>query len=116
MNDAMCALQAALRRFAQDREWEQFHTPKNLAAALCVEAAELLEHFQWLSDEQSSALGEEKRAAVEHELADVLIYLLQLSDKLGVDLEAAAWRKIQINAAKYPVDRAKGNMKKYSEF
>jgi len=116
LSDAMSELQIALRRFAQDREWERFHTPKNLAAALCVEAAELLEHFQWLSDEQSSTLDEEKRAAVEHELADVLIYLLQLSDKLGVDLETAAWRKMQINAVKYPVDRAKGNMKKYNEF
>lgn len=108
-------LQAALREFARERDWEQFHTPKNLAAALSVEAAELLEHFQWLTEEQSRTLSEEKRGRVGEEIADVLLYLLQLADKLGIDPIAAAKAKIQANADKYPVDRAKGSMTKYTE-
>jgi NTP pyrophosphatase (non-canonical NTP hydrolase) len=110
------ALQTALRAFAQEREWEQFHSPKNLAAALTVEAAELLEHFQWITEEQSRALGEEKKNVIAEEVADVFLYLLQLSDKLHIDLVTAAKRKLEINAAKYPVDLAKGSSKKYSEF
>jgi dCTP diphosphatase len=109
-------LQEALRKFAEERDWEQFHSPKNLAAALTVEAAELLEHFQWLSEEQSRSLDEAKSDKVSEELADVLLYLLQLSDKLGIDLLEAARRKLQANAAKYPVEHAKGSSKKYSEF
>lgn len=108
-------LQAALRRFAEERDWGQFHTPKNLATALSVEAAELLEHFQWLTDEQSRQLGDEQRRAVGHEIADVLLYLLQLSDKLGVDPLAAAYKKLALNANKYPVDKARGNSTKYTE-
>lgn len=91
-------LQAALRRFAEERDWGQFHTPKNLATALSVEAAELLEHFQWLTDEQSRQLSDEQRQAVGHEIADVLLYLLQLSDKLGVDVAAAARDRLAVNA------------------
>jgi len=109
------ALQIALRQFAKERDWEQFHTPKNLAAALSVESAELLEHFQWLTDDQSHVLPDDKRAKVGEELADVLLYLLQLADKLGIDPVDAAWKKIETNAAKYPVDRAKGRMTKYTE-
>lgn len=115
MNDEIQALQAALRAFADEREWEQFHSPKNLATALSVEAAELLEHFQWLTEEQSRSLPDVKRDAVAEEVADVFLYLLQLSDKLGIDPLDAARKKLQLNALKYPVERAKGTSKKYSE-
>ena len=109
------SLQAALRLFAQERHWEQFHSPKNLASALSVEAAELLEHFQWLTEEQSRSLPDEKRIDVAEEVADVLLYLLQLSDKLGIDPMDAAWKKLEINSSKYPVDRSRGSSKKYTE-
>jgi NTP pyrophosphatase (non-canonical NTP hydrolase) len=115
MDGAVESLTAALRRFAAERDWDQFHSPKNLAAALTVEAAELLEHFQWLTEEQSSNLAADKRVAVGHELADVFLYLLQLADKLQIDLVAAAQRKLELNASKYPVAQARGSSKKYSE-
>ena len=115
MSDEIQALLLKLRKFAEERDWDQFHSPKNLASALSVEAAELLEHFQWLTEEQSRGLSDEKKAAISEELADVFLYLLNLSDKLGIDLIVAAKRKIELNAAKYPVDRAKGSMKKYTE-
>lgn len=97
------ALTQALRDFAQARDWEQFHSPKNLAAALSVEAAELLEHFQWLTEAQSRALPAEQRAQIGTEIADVLLYLLQLADKLGIDPVEAAKHKMLANAVKYPV-------------
>jgi len=102
----------ALRRFAGERDWEQFHSPKNLASALIVEAAELLEHFQWLTEDESRALPEATREAVAGEMADVLLYLLQLADKLGVDLVPAAQRKLAFNELRYPVASAKGSAKK----
>lgn len=109
------SLKLKLRQFAADRDWDQFHSPKNLASALAVEAAELLEPFQWLTEEQSKALSPEKAAAVRKELADVLIYLVRLADKLDVDLLKAAEDKIAENAAKYPVEKARGSIKKYSD-
>ena len=115
MDGALESLTHALRRFAAERDWDQFHSPKNLASALTVEAAELLEHFQWLTEEQSRNLAEDKRIAVGHELADVFLYLLQIADKLQIDLVAAAERKLQVNAAKYPAAQARGTSKKYSE-
>ena len=115
MSDALQALQKALREFARERDWEQFHTPKNLATALSVEAAELLEHFQWLTDEQSRTLDDAKRTAVGEELADVLLYLLQLADKLDIDPLQAAERKLRLNADKYPADRARGRSDKSTE-
>ena len=115
MSDALQALQKALREFARERDWEQFHSPKNLATALSVEAAELLEHFQWLTDEQSRTLDDAKRTAVGEELADVLLYLLQLADKLDIDPLQAAERKLRLNAEKYPADRARGRSDKYTE-
>lgn len=115
MERSIEALQKAMRDFAQARDWDQFHSPRNLAAALSVEAAELLEHFQWLTDDQSRSLDESKRAAVAEEIADVLLYLVRLSEKLGIDPIAAAWRKLEVNASKYPVELAKGNSKKYTE-
>ena len=113
--DALENLRLALRRFAAERDWDQFHSPKNLAMALSVEAAELLEQFQWLSDAESSALGAETRTKVSEELADVLLYLVRLADKLDVDLALAASEKLKINAVKYPADKARGSSKKYSE-
>jgi NTP pyrophosphatase (non-canonical NTP hydrolase) len=115
MPDSLHDLQAAQRVFADARDWGQFHTPRNLAAALSVEASELLEHFQWLTDEQSRQLSDDKKAQVGSEVADVLLYLLQLCDKLGIDPIEAARQKMQVNAAKYPVDRAKGRITKYTE-
>ena len=115
MTDPLIELRDELRRFAAARDWDQFHSPRNLAAALSVEAAELLEPFQWLSDEQSRDLPPETLTAVEQELADVLLYLVRLADKLDVDLEAAARAKIARNAVKYPVDKARGSSRKYDE-
>ena len=103
---------AALRTFAAERDWDQFHTPKNLAAAMAVEAGEVLEHFQWLTDEQSGSLGAEKKEEVAMELADVLLYLVRLSDRLGVDLLRSAERKMTINAKNYPADFTKGAIRK----
>jgi dCTP diphosphatase len=115
MNADIQALQASLRTFAAERDWEQFHSPKNLASALSVEAAELLEHFQWLTEDQSRSMPTTKREAIAEEIADVLLYLLQLADKLDIDPMEAAHKKLQINATKYPVEHAKGTSKKYSE-
>lgn len=108
-------LRGALERFASDRDWDQFHSPKNLAIALSVEAAELLEHFQWTSEAESEVLTPDQHAKVREEIADVLLYLIRLADKLNIDLLAAASDKIQVNAAKYPVDKARGSSKKYTE-
>src|ERR1017187_7333148 len=113
--DPLEDLRDALRQFAAERDWDQFHSPKNLAIALNVEAAELLEHFQWLSDAESAVIAPEKRAKVREELADVLLYLIRLADKLDVDLATAAAEKLRINAMKYPVDKARGSNKKYTE-
>lgn len=113
--DVLEDLRLALRRFAAERDWDQFHSPKNLAMALSVEAAELLEHFQWVSDAESSVLNPETRANVSEELADVLLYLVRLADKLNVNLAVAASEKLKVNADKYPADKARGSSKKYSD-
>jgi len=105
-----------LRNFARDRDWDQFHSPKNLAMALIVEAAELLEHFQWLTEEQSLQLPADKLAEVEQEIADIQIYLIRLADKLGVDLEKAVNAKIKLNEKKYPADKVRGKSAKYDEY
>jgi dCTP diphosphatase len=108
-------LRDALRHFAGERDWDQFHSPKNLAIALSVEAAELLEHFQWVSDKDSTLLTSEQLEKVREEMADVLLYLVRLADKLDVDIVQAAALKIKRNTEKYPVDKARGNSKKYTE-
>ncbi|BBL76620.1 nucleotide pyrophosphohydrolase [Methylomagnum ishizawai] len=110
------AIQKSLREFAEERDWNRFHSPKNIATALAVEAAELLENFQWLTEEESRRLAErpEDFRAVREEIADVQIYLLRLADLLGVDLEAAVRDKLALNAAKYPVALAKGKALKYN--
>jgi dCTP diphosphatase len=105
-----------LREFSAERDWDQFHSPKNLAMALSVEAAELLEHFQWLTEEQSAALPADTLAVVAQEVADVQIFLVRLADKLDIDLDAAVAAKMADNERKYPVDKARGNARKYTEF
>jgi len=109
-------LKIRLRDFADARDWNQFHSPKNLSMALSAEASEIIEHFQWLTEEQSKNLPQNKLDEVATELADTLIYLIRLADKLDIDLLTAAQNKIEINEQKYPVDKAKGNAKKYTEF
>ena len=108
-------LRDALREFAAERDWDQFHSPKNLASALSVEAAELLECFQWLTEEQSRSLTPQQLAQARDEMADVLNYLVRIADKLDVNLLEAAREKIAKNALKYPVEKARGSAKKYSE-
>jgi len=115
MNDSLQGLARELDRFAQDRDWKQFHSPKNLASALIVEAGELLEHFQWMTDAQSRELAPEQREIVGAEIADVLLYLIQLADALGIDPVAAARAKLQVNASKYKVESARGSSKKYDK-
>ena len=105
-----------LRDFSAARDWDQFHSPKNLAMALSVEVAELVEHFQWLTEDQSAALSTDRLAAVAHEIADVQIFLIRLADTLGVDLDEAVAAKIALNEQKYPVEKARGNALKYTEF
>ncbi len=105
-------LRERLRAFARARDWEQFHSPKNLSMALIVEAAELVEHFQWLTEPQSRCLDPKTFAAVEQEIADVFIYLVRLSDLLGMDLLDAAARKIALNEQKYPADEVRGKADK----
>jgi dCTP diphosphatase len=109
-------LRDKLRTFAEARDWDQFHSPKNLSMALMVEVAELMEHFQWLTEVQSRNLDAEKKAVVAEELADILLYLVRLSDKLDVDLPEAARRKLERNAEKYPAALVRGSSKKYSEY
>ena len=108
-------LRDALREFAAERDWDKFHSPKNLAMALSVEAAELLERFQWVTEEESRNLPPAEREHVRQEMADVLNYLVRLADKLDVNLLEAARDKIKLNAQKYPVDKSRGSAKKYSE-
>lgn len=108
------AIQERLRTFAREREWDQFHSPKNLAMALAAEAGELLEIFQWLTESESAELSEEDRARVAEELADIQIYLLRLADLADIALPEAVEAKIRDNEAKYPVDLARGNATKYS--
>ncbi|CRI64585.1 MazG nucleotide pyrophosphohydrolase [Thiocapsa sp. KS1] len=116
MPDSLDQLNARLLAFARERDWEQFHSPKNLAMALAGEAGELLEHFQWLTEQQSAELSAEKKRQVAHELADILNYLVRLAERLDIDLLAAADEKIAINAARYPADRVHGDARRASEY
>jgi dCTP diphosphatase len=111
----LTGLRDSLRHFAAERDWDQFHSPKNLAMALAVEAAELLERFQWVSEDASRRLPPAELAMVRAEMADVLNYLVRLADKLDVNLLEAARDKLADNAQKYPVGKSRGNSKKYSE-
>ncbi|MBB3223029.1 NTP pyrophosphatase (non-canonical NTP hydrolase) [Massilia umbonata] len=114
--DTLIELRELTRVFAAERDWQQFHTPKNLAMALSVEVAELVEHFQWLRTGSSEELDERKREGIQHELADVLLYLVQLADATGVDLRAAALEKLRLNGEKYPAAVVKGDARKYDEY
>ncbi|HEU4494593.1 MAG TPA: nucleotide pyrophosphohydrolase [Rubrobacteraceae bacterium] len=109
-------LRRAISAFVQERDWEQFHSPKNLAMALSVEVAEIVEHFQWLTEEQSQNLSPEKLAEVREEIGDVMIYLTELADMLGIDPVEAARAKVVINGQKYPAELVKGKAVKYTEY
>lgn len=109
-------LKIYLRRFSEARDWQQFHSPKNLSMALTVEAAELLEQFQWLSEEQSSQLSAEQQLAVSDEIADIQVYLVRLADQLDIDILQAVKRKTALNEAKYPADKVRGSARKYTEY
>lgn len=111
----MQALKTKLREFAQERDWEQYHSPKNLAMALSVEVAELVEHFQWLTQTESRNLSPDKRDRIKDEIGDILIYLVNLADKLGIDPVQAAHSKIEKNRVNYPVNKARGNADKYTD-
>ena len=115
-NEYFEKLSKRLVKFAEDRDWDQFHAPKNLVMALSVEAAELTEHFQWLTEEQSKNLSKEKLDEVAFEMADIYIYLTRLATKLEVDLPQYVEDKIIINEKKYPVDKVKGSSKKYDQY
>lgn len=115
-NSELQQLMLALRKFAQQRDWEQFHSPKNLSMALSVEASELLEHFQWMSEQGSYALADAKHQLVSHEVADIFIYLLRICDQLNIDLLEVTKQKMTINEQKYPIDKVKGSSKKYTEY
>jgi NTP pyrophosphatase (non-canonical NTP hydrolase) len=113
--DSLERISRELRQFAEDRDWVQFHSPKNLAMALSAECGELLEHFMWLTGEESALLSPEQSNAVELELADIMIYVIRLADRLDVNLLAAVRRKMEINAQRYPVDKARGRAVKYDK-
>ena len=114
--DSLDQLNARLLQFARERDWEQFHSPKNLAMALAGEAGELLEHFQWLTESQSSALAADKKREVAHEMADILVYLIRLSERLDVDIISAVDEKIAINERRYPTDKVRGDARRASEY
>ena len=114
--DSLEQLRQQLAEFAAVRKWDQFHSPKNLAMALIAETAELVEHFQWVSETNSYLMSPDKKQAVSFELADVLIYLTRIADKLDIDLIAAAQAKIKINETRYPVEKVKGDARRASEY
>ncbi len=107
---------ARLCEFARDRDWDQFHSPKNLAMALAAEVGELIEHFQWIAESDSYKLDASAKVQVEHEIADVMLYLIRLADRLDIDMAAAVAKKLAINEAKYPQDLVRGSAKKYTEY
>ena len=113
MPDSLAELQSAIDAFVAERDWAQFHAPKNLAMGVAIEAAEIMEHFLWCSGEESAELDAARRAEVANEIGDVLIYLVELGRSLDIDLIAAARAKLELNREKYPVARAKGRATKY---
>lgn len=114
--DSLDEINARLLRFARERDWEQFHSPKNLVMALAGECGELLEHFQWLSEEQSASLTPKKKQEVGREMADIMIYLIRLAERLNLDLLTAANEKIAVNERRYPVHRVRGDARRASEY
>jgi NTP pyrophosphatase (non-canonical NTP hydrolase) len=114
--DSLENLNRRLKAFARERDWEQFHSPKNLSMALIAECAELVEHFQWLSEAESKNLADEKKDRVAMEMADILIYLIRIAERLDIDLLDAARRKIVINEKRYPADLTYGDARRASEY
>ncbi|WP_317204140.1 nucleotide pyrophosphohydrolase [Janthinobacterium sp.] len=114
--DSLIELRELMRDFTAERDWEQFHTPKNLAMALSVEVAELVEHFQWLPSGVDAELDDRKRLGIRHEMADVLMYLIRLADKSGVDLREAVLEKMALNRIKYPAGLVRGDARKYDDY
>ena len=113
---SLSALSDTLADFARQRDWEQFHSPKNLSMALIGEAAELTEHFQWLTEEQSLNIDGDKKDAVALEMADILIYLIRTAERLDIDLIESAWRKIEINNQRFPIEKVRGDARRASEY
>jgi dCTP diphosphatase len=109
------AIQQRIREFRDARDWMQFHNPKNLAISIVLEASELLEHFQWKTQDESELHAQSAKAGIADEIADIAVYLVELADNLDINLEQAIHRKLDKNAAKYPVEKAKGNATKYTE-
>jgi dCTP diphosphatase len=116
MPDSIDALRARVNDFVAQRDWAQFHSPKNLAMAMIVEAAEVVEHFQWMTEPESRQLDQATKEKIGHELADTLVYLMRIAEVCGIDLIAAANAKIDLNAQKYPVDKCKGSNAKYTDY
>ena len=116
MADSLAELRQKIDNFVNERDWAQFHSPKNLAMAMIVEAAELVEHFQWDTIQESYELSTEKRQQVANELADTFVYLLRLAEVTGIDLIQSANKKIALNAIKYPVEKSKGSNAKYTVY
>ncbi len=114
--DSIEQLRARVNQFVEERDWTQFHSPKNLAMAMIVEASEVVEHFQWMTEEESRNLSAEQKKQVGQELSDTLVYLLRIAEVCDIDLLEAANQKIELNAKKYPVDKAKGSNAKYTEY
>jgi len=116
MADSLDALRARVNNFVTERDWAQFHSPKNLAMAMIVEAGEVVEHFQWMTEQESRQLDAQTKEQVGHELSDTLVYLLRIAEVCGIDLIEAANKKIDLNAQKYPVDKCKGSNAKYTNY
>jgi len=116
MTDTLKELRSRLQTFVDERDWQQFHSPKNLAMAMIVEAAELVEHFQWMTEQESRELTPEKKELVSQEIADTFVYLLRIAEVLEIDIIDAANRKLELNAKKYPAEKARGSNAKYTEY
>jgi len=116
MADSLDALRARVNNFVAERDWAQFHSPKNLAMAMIVEAGEVVEHFQWMTEQESRNLDAETKEQVGQELSDTFVYLLRIAEVCGIDLIEAANKKIDINAQKYPVEKCKGSNAKYTQY
>ncbi|MDO9281909.1 MAG: nucleotide pyrophosphohydrolase [Methylotenera sp.] len=116
MADSLNALKARVNNFVTERDWAQFHSPKNLAMAMIVEAGEVVEHFQWMTEQQSRHLDEQTKEQVGQELSDTFVYLLRIAEVCGIDLIEAANKKIDLNAQKYPVEKCKGSNAKYTSY
>ncbi len=114
--DSIDQLRARVNQFVEARDWAQFHSPKNLAMAMIVEAGEVVEHFQWMTEDESRQLDDAQKEQVGHELSDTFVYLLRIAEVCGIDLIEAANKKIDLNAKKYPVEKAKGSNAKYTEY